>query len=225
MIRADHIRAIAELSESEGVFTTAQAARLGITRDALHDAVGSGRLERVVRGAYRLVGSGSAHTDEIAAIWKLTDPARFTWERMRPDAWDGVAIGGTTAASLQGIGDFFASPYRIYSPKRINSRLKAASFSVRRIGSQDVSWVRGLPLTRLERTLVDLCLDYEDPSLIADAYHDAERAGLDHARLGELVESVGGTPKRKMPLKPLTELIGNGCSPCTRRDRPISLEC
>ena len=133
MIRADHIRAIAELSESEGVFTTAQAARLGITRDALHDAAESGRLERVMRGAYRLVGSGSAHTDELAAIWKLTDPARFTWERMRPDAWDGIAIGGTTAASLQGIGDFFASPYRIFSPKRINSRLKEATFSVRRI--------------------------------------------------------------------------------------------
>lgn len=218
MIRADHIRAIAELSESEGVFTTAQAARLGITRDALHDAVGSGRLERVMRGAYRLVGSGSAHTDEIAAIWKLTDPARFTWERMRPDAWDGVAIGGTTAASLQGIGDFFASPYRIYSPKRINSRLKAASFSVRRIGSQDVSWVRGLPLTRLERTLVDLCLDYEDPSLVADAYHDAERAGLDLVRLGELVESVGSTPRRKASLKPLTELIGKGYSPRGKRN-------
>lgn len=207
MVRADHIRAIAELSESEGVFTTAQAARLGITRDALHDAAESGRLERVMRGAYRLVGSRSAHTDELAAIWKLTDPVRFTWERMRPDSWDGVAIGGTTAASLQGIGDFFASPYRIYSPKRINSRLKEAAFSLRKIDPQDISWVRGLPLTRLERTLVDLCLDYEDPSLIADAYHDAERAGLDHARLGELVESVGGTPKREMSLKPLTELI------------------
>ena len=213
MIRADHIRAIAELSESEGVFTTAQAARLGITRDALHDAAESGRLERVMRGAYRLVGSGSAHTDELAAIWKLTDPARFTWERMRPDAWDGVAIGGITAASLQGIGDFFTSPYRIYSSKRINSRLKEATFSVRKINPQDVAWVRGLPLTRPERTLVDLCLDNEDPSLIADAYRDAERAGLDFARLGELVESIGATPRREMSLKPLTNLM-----PATRKE-------
>ncbi len=218
MIRSDHIRAIAELSESEGVFTTAQAARLGITRDALHDAAESGRLERICHGAYRLVGTQTSEVDELAAIWKLTDPPRFTWERTRPDAWDGIAIGGTTAASLQGIGDFFASPYRIYAPKRINSRMKAATFSVRRIDPRDVSWISGLPVTRPERTLVDLCLDHEDPSLIADAYHDAERVRLDLARLGELVESVGATPRRKASLKSLTELIGKGCSPCGKRN-------
>lgn len=26
-------------------------------------------------------GTQSRETDELAAIWKLTDPARFTWER------------------------------------------------------------------------------------------------------------------------------------------------
>ena len=39
MVRANHLEAIAQLSESEGVFTTAQAERMGIPRDALHDAV------------------------------------------------------------------------------------------------------------------------------------------------------------------------------------------
>ena len=46
---SNHIASIAELSESEGVFTTAQAKRVGVTRDALHDAVESGRLQRVMR--------------------------------------------------------------------------------------------------------------------------------------------------------------------------------
>lgn len=80
MKHSNHIEKIAELSESEGVFTTAQAARMGIPRDALHDAVESGRLVRVVRGAYRMVGSGSSFTDELAAIWKLTAPATFSHE-------------------------------------------------------------------------------------------------------------------------------------------------
>ncbi|MEW6878132.1 type IV toxin-antitoxin system AbiEi family antitoxin domain-containing protein [Trueperella pyogenes] len=53
---SNHTGAIAELSESEGVFTSGQAARMGVPRDALHDAVASGRLERAVRGAYRMVG-------------------------------------------------------------------------------------------------------------------------------------------------------------------------
>ena len=42
MVRANHLEAIAQLSESEGVFITAQAGRIGIPRDALHDAVESG---------------------------------------------------------------------------------------------------------------------------------------------------------------------------------------
>ena len=204
---SNHIAEMEELSSSEGVFTTAQAQRLGITRNALAHACKAGRAERIYHGAYRLVATQASELDELTAIWKLTDPARFTWERMRPGAWDGIAIGGTTAACLQGIGDFFASPCRIYSSKRINSRLKEATFSVRRIDSQDVAWVRGLPLTKPERTLVDLCLDNEDPSLIADAYHDAEKAGLDLARLNELVESVGTTPRRRASLKPITDLM------------------
>lgn len=88
-------------------------------------------------------GTQSRETDALAAIWKLTDPARFTWERQAK--WDGVAVGGTTAASLQGIGDFFASHYRIYAPRRINSRLEAATFAARAINAEDVSWSRAFP--------------------------------------------------------------------------------
>lgn len=86
---SNHVGAIARLSESEGVFTTAQAKRMGIPGDALHDAVESGRFERIVRGAYRMVGSGSSFTDELAAIWKLTAPAKFSHERTRVPEWDG----------------------------------------------------------------------------------------------------------------------------------------
>lgn len=75
-----HLGAIALLSESEGVFTTAQAERMGVPRDALHDAVESGRLERIMRGAYRMIGSGSSYTDGLVAAWKLTAPARFAHE-------------------------------------------------------------------------------------------------------------------------------------------------
>lgn len=157
------------------------------------------------RRLYRLAGTQSRETDALAAIWKLTDPARFTWERQAE--WDGVTVGGTTAASLQGIGDFFASPYRIYAPSRINSRLEAAAFAARAINAEDVSWEQGLPLTRPERTLIDLCLDSEDPSLIADAYRDARDIGLDYERLGKLVRETSATPKREKALEPLAELM------------------
>ena len=185
MTNSNHITAHNDLSASEGVFTTAQAARLGITRNALSQAVASGRAERIMHGAYRLAGSQSDFTDELAAIWKLTAPSAFTHERMQIENWDGIAIGGSTAASLQELGDFYLSPYRIYAPQRINSRVKSANFAVRKIDIEDVTWVKGLPVTRPERTLIDLCLDNEEWSLVEDAFNSA--SNLNFARLEKIV--------------------------------------
>lgn len=192
MTYSNHIAALNELSASEGVFTTAQAARLGITRNALSQAVASGRAERIAHGAYRLAGSQADFTDELAALWKLTAPAAFTHERMQTSAWDGIAIGGSTAASLQNLGDFYLSPYRIYAPRRINSRVDSASFAIRKIDPDDVSWIKGLPVTRPERTLVDLCLDDEEWSLVEDAFNSAD--DLDY---GRLAKTIADQPERK----------------------------
>lgn len=198
MKNANHISMLNELAASEGVFTTAQAQRLGITRGALSHACTAGRAERIRHGAYRLAGSPASANDELAAVWKLTDPARFTWERTR--AWDGIVVGGTTAAYLLGIGDFPLSPYRIYSPTRINSRIRSAHFSVRAIDEEDVTWTEGLPVTRLARTLVDLCLDHEDPSLIMDALRDAQRQGFDRTRLARLTILLAHVPRNRTAL-------------------------
>ena len=99
--------------------------------------------------------------------------------------WDGIAIGGSTAASLQELGDFYLSPYRIYAPQRINPRVKSANFAIRKIDIEDVTWIKGLPVTRPERTLVDLCLDNEEWSLVEDAFNSA--SNLNFARLEEIV--------------------------------------
>ncbi len=169
----NRVASIAQLSESEGVFTTAQAERLGIPRDALHDAVKAGRLERIMRGAYRMVGAGVTYVDELIAVWKLTNPAKFTYERMKTSTWDGVVVGGSTAASLLEVGDFHLSTYRLYSPKRFNTRNRAANFGRRNVSRSQVAFVKGIPVTRPERTIFDLMLDNEDFSLIGNALHDA----------------------------------------------------
>ena len=213
MTYSNHIAALNELSASEGVFTTAQAARLGITRNALSQAVTSGRAERIVHGAYRLAGSQGDFTDELAAIWKLTNPAAFTHERMQVGAWDGIAIGGSTAASLQNLGDFYLSPYRIYTPRRINSRMKSASFAIRRGDPADVSWIKGLPVTRPERTLVDLCLDNEEWSLVEDSFNS--EGNLDYDRL---VKIIADQPERKSVQESLSVIRG-------LKERHLDMEC
>ena len=202
---ANHRTAIDELSASEGVFTTAQAARLDIPRNSLSLAVSSGRAERVVHGAYRLSSTASLPTDELTAIWKLTSPSRLTSERMAQ--FDGIVVGGTTAAALLGIGDFDLPPYRLFSPRRINSRHTGARFGVRKIEPQDVTWECGLPITRMERTLVDLCLDLEDPSLVRNAFADAMMRGMETERLEALVSSCEAEHGRRKVLEGIRLLI------------------
>lgn len=213
MIRNDYISAMNELSASEGVFTSRQATRLGITAKALFQAAASGRAERIAHGAYRLAGTPATERDHVAAIWKLTAPAKFTHERMA--AWDGIAIGGASAASILGIGDFWLSPYRIYAPKRTNSRKAEASFAVRSVEECDIAWVDGLSVTKLERTLVDLCLDFEDPSLVEDALRDAARKGLDYERVTFLISRESG----KGPAARLLERLGEAATRIGKEER------
>ena len=145
-----HTSAIEELSASEGVFTTAQAERLGIPRNAIAKACEAGRLVRVAHGAYRMAGVPASQLDDLAALWKLTDPAKMTHERMQAGEWDGVTVAGSTAASILGIGDFYLSPYRILAPRRINSRNAEARFGIRGVPRDDVSFIEGIPVTGAE---------------------------------------------------------------------------
>ncbi|MEG0419109.1 MAG: type IV toxin-antitoxin system AbiEi family antitoxin domain-containing protein [Gordonibacter sp.] len=194
-----------ELSASEGVFTTAQALRFGVPRNVVAKACEAGGLVRIAHGAYRMAGTPASQLDDLVAIWKLTDPSKMTHERMPVAAWDGVAVAGSTAASILGIGDFYLSPYRILAPRRFGSRNTETRFGARSIQRDDVSFVHGIPVTRTERTLIDLVLDGEDPSLVQDALSDARVKGLDEERLEHLVSQTKASTKAKKTMERLFE--------------------
>ena len=197
---------IDSLSASEGVFTTAQAARLGISRNALAKACSAGRLVRLAHGAYRSAAATSSPTDEIAAAWKLTSPEKMLHERMAYGAWDGIAVGGTTAASLIGIGDFFLTPICMYTPRRLKTRNPDVRSSVRQISREDVGFDHGFAVTRPERTIVDLVLDDEEPSLVRDACDDALEKGLDLEKLRAIVRQL--TPGKARKVRRIIEECG-----------------
>lgn len=141
-----------------------------------------------------MVGAGSSYIDELMAVWKLTAPAKFTHERMRVAEWDGIVAGGATASSLLEFGDLHLSPYRLYAPKRINSRISVASFAKRTVSRDEVVFVHGLPVTRPERTVFDLVVDDEDLSLVAGVLRDAVHADreFDFKKFLDLLESRYG---------------------------------
>lgn len=190
---------------SESIQHLAQTERLGIPRNVIAKACKAGRLVRITHGAYRMAGVPASQLDDLAALWKLTDPAKMTHERLQIDAWDGIAIAGSTAASILGIGDFHLLSYRILAPKRINSRNAEARFGARKVFRNDVSFIEGMPVTGIERTLVDLVLDREEPSLAEDAFDDARTKGLDMAKLERVAAKTKASAKER---KAMAQLFG-----------------
>ena len=98
------------------MFTSRQAARLGVTAKAFSQAVASGRAGHIAHGAYGLTGVSTTERNWVTAIWKPIAPAKFTHERMA--VWVGIVVGDTSAANILGIGDSWLSPYWIYARKR-----------------------------------------------------------------------------------------------------------
>jgi hypothetical protein len=134
-----------------------------------------GRIERIAHGAYRHSATADDGFDELRAIWKLTAPNRFTHERMRHGEWDGVAVCGATASCILGVGDLYLAPYQLAVRKRFNSRRRDVIYMRLDIPRDDVTWERGIPVTRPEMTVATLVWAREDPSLVADAFVDAVR--------------------------------------------------
>lgn len=172
--RTDNRALLRELAASEnGVFTSALAQACGISKHALSHAAKTGLLERIAHGAYRVSSSADDGLDVLRAHYKLINPRKWMYERMRD--FDGAALVGTTAAFMHGIGDFQIEPFFIAVPKRFNSRSESVCYPVMEIAPTDVVWKHGLPVATLDLTLATLVGMNEDPSNIANCFVDAIR--------------------------------------------------
>lgn len=191
MANKNNSSAIEELAASEGgVFTSAQAQRLGIPLYALSYAAKAGRIERLWRGSYRLAYACDDGLDELRAAYALTAPEKFSHERMAD--FDGVAVSGATAAFIHGIGDMYPSPYEFLVPSRFNSRHTSVSFSVSHVEEDDIIWKARVPVTRVEHTIAHLVRTHTDMSLVARVFVDAIRTyGMTEMNIHLLEDLLG----------------------------------
>lgn len=170
-------------AERWGMFTTAQAAEIGVPRKVLSGLAASGAIQRLAQGVYRVAGAPPAehHIDTIRISWLALDGVGRS-----------VVAAGKTAASLHQIGDWFPSTTDFVTPTRRTTRLPDVRLRVRRLDHGDVMYLDGLPSMSVERTIADLVEAREDPSLIGDALHHAVQRGtfLRPRRLAELLEPL-----------------------------------
>ena len=158
-------------SRSHGVVTRRQLLRAGISSDEIKHRLATGALIRQHRGVYR-VGhrAPSVEASYLAAVRACGEVA---------------VLCGRAAAYLQGlIKDGPPPPEVMASVKRCLRGV--ITHRVRRIDAADTTFWRGIPITTVPRTLVDVARDMPEEDL-ARACHEA---GVRYRTTPRHVESV-----------------------------------
>jgi very-short-patch-repair endonuclease len=156
---------------AHGVVTRVQLLRAGVTPQEIRTRVESGGLLRVHRGVYR-VGhrAPSIEATYLAAVFA---------------AGDGALLSGLAAAHLHGLIKGAVPPAEVTA--RTERRIKGVrTHRCRFLDAQDAVVVRGIPLTTVPRTLVDV-----SPVLSLDALARAcHEAGVRYQTTPAQVEAV-----------------------------------
>src|SRR5919108_1313420 len=142
-------------SRSHGVVTRAQLLRVGITPDEVKQRVRTGALLREHRGVYR-VGhrAPSLEARYLAAVLACGQ---------------GAVLSGRAAGYLFGALKGLAPPPEVTAP----TERRVRGVKTRRSRAIEATTYRGIPVTTLARTLVDLAAVL-DPDDLARAFHEAE---------------------------------------------------
>lgn len=182
------LRIVADLASMQwGLVTTAQAAVRGVMRADLSRLTKTGHLNRVAQGIYRDAGAPIDQFEGIRAAWLAADPEPTAENRLRNPS-DGATVMGASAAALHDAGDLPADRYVLSSPVRRQTQRPDVRYRLRRLDTDDVTIVQGLPTTTIERTIADLVEERTDLSLVADVLRDAARTRrIDTTRLSELL--------------------------------------
>jgi hypothetical protein len=174
-------------SNAHGVVTRRELLAVGLTPEEIRNRLGKGMLTKVHRGVYR-VGhlAPSPEADYLAAV---------------KACGDGALLAGRAAAHLWGLTKGSPpQPEVLTSNDRRVSRILVRR--ARRTGITDADSYRGIPLTTIPRTLVDLASSLPEPAL-ARACHEAgvkyrTTPGQVEAVLERLPSARGGKRLRRV---------------------------
>jgi predicted transcriptional regulator of viral defense system len=167
----------AYVADQGGLVTSAQAKIVGVDGVTLRRLVDAGLLERITHGVYGMPAAMAAEHLLERAAWLRLAAGRPGWERKSLDP-DGGVLSHRSAAVLHGLGDLAPDIVEIMVPRRRTSRDPNVRLRIARLTDDEVTSVDGLPVTTVERTIVDLLADHADGGHVGDVIADAHRRNL-----------------------------------------------
>ncbi|MPY79992.1 MAG: hypothetical protein GEV04_16345, partial [Actinophytocola sp.] len=158
---AEAIRVVSDHAADQwGMLTTAQATAAGVNRTTLVRLVDAGLLESPARTVYMVPAATPTHIEERAA-WLRLEPRRPAWQRGPLDS-DGGVLSHRTAAKIHGLGDLPTDGVEITVPRRRTTRDPQVRLRRAALTPSEVTVIDGLPVTTVERTILDLLADHID---------------------------------------------------------------
>jgi hypothetical protein len=144
-------------SRQHGLITTAQLAEAGVTGHAVAHRVKTGRLHRRHRGVYSVRHARLSQEGE--------------WMAAVLAAGDGSALSHLSAAKLWNVWRRVVRGIDVVAPRRRHAK-GVRVHACRRLDPRDVTVHRGIPVTTVPRTLVDLA-DVLTAHQLANVVHEA----------------------------------------------------
>lgn len=205
------IKALNDVSAYQrGMFTSAQAKRLGVERYILARLEKGGSIERLARGVYRMGGAPAVREEDVYATWLSLVPNREPGVSLSIERTP-VAMGATSAW-LQELGEIGPKPLEFCCGERKQTQREGLVVRKRLLNAADVAYVAGMPVTSPAQTVLDLIDGGEDLSLVAGVLRDALARGLvpDIKELAGEIDRRGG--KSGFPHGAgLFEFLAKGC--------------
>ena len=169
--RMDELYALAE--EHDGLLRSKEARALGILDSVLVRLTQRGRLERMSRGVYRI-----AHypVDRFTQYREAV-----LWAQASHHGEERVALSHETALLLYGISDVNPSRVHLTVPKAVRLRRKHPEWiMIHRadLTVPEISQHEGMPVTTVERSIMDVLSTTHRTDIARQAITDALREGL-----------------------------------------------
>jgi predicted transcriptional regulator of viral defense system len=166
-----------------GYFATWQAAEVGYSRSLVAHHAGTGVFERTATGVYRLSRYPASDMEDLFRAWLLLGPA--------------AVISHESAMSVYGLSELVPGEIHATVPRNASRRRTGIRLHTAALATADVTSREGLPLTTVERTLMDVTRTGVSPEIVEQAVREALARGLtDTERLTKAVAGASARTRR-----------------------------
>jgi predicted transcriptional regulator of viral defense system len=166
--------------DQAGYFSLAQARELGLRRNQIYRGVQRGEFEKAGWGIYRFVQFPAARFEEIH-IAVLS-------------AGQHAVVGFQTALYVYDLSDIIPDEIHLILPPTSSRRRPGIRVHTTQLNPEDATYFEGLPITTVDRTIVDCAFAHVDDEQIRTAIFQSLRGGMTTKR--KLVNQAQNRPTR-----------------------------